>query len=231
MPAELPRRDPNIVGVLPGKARRRVSGPLLAGSSALLLLGLAGCGGSNEAQQAQLKCPQIDVPAEVGAYYLTRNPASAEARDVLATARITNTYGDCKYTDKDVTVAVDVEFTTLRGPAAWLEKDFPATYFVAVTDSQNRILDKATFNVSLPMPKLSVSPREQKREPLEQVIPLANRRDGAGYRIIIGFQLSPQEVEVNKRRGLPSMPGGAAVAAGRKTVAPVVPDPRAPLPK
>lgn len=227
MPAEVLRRDPNI-GALSGKARRRVSGRRHAGGAALLLLGLAGCGGDNEAQQAALKCPQIEVPAEVGAHYLTRNDSSGNPRDVLVETRITNTYGDCEYTQADVTVDVDVEFTALRGPAAWLEKDFPATYFVAVADSQNRILDKATFTVTVPVPKLGIVPREQIREPLEQVIPLANPRDGASYKILIGFQLTPEQLEVNRRRGVPSLPGGEAAAAGRRTIAPVVPDPRDP---
>ena len=72
MPADLLRRDPNI-GALSKKARSGVSWRLRAGGSALMLIGLAGCGGDNAAQEAALKCPRVDIPRELSFYDVTRN--------------------------------------------------------------------------------------------------------------------------------------------------------------
>jgi hypothetical protein len=225
MPAELLRRDPNI-GALPKKARSAVSGRLRAGGSVLLLMGLAGCGGDNAAQTAALKCPHIEIPKELSIYDLTRN-GSTNPRDLIVESKISNYYGGCNYGDKDVTVGVDIEFTSVRGPAAGLQTSVPANYFVAVTDAQGKVLDKAVFTVNLPVPKEGITPRETTREPLEQVIPLSNLASGSSYKIVVGFQLSPQQLEFNRHRGvLPEVPGAAAAAAGRKTIAPVIPDPR-----
>jgi hypothetical protein len=230
MPAELLRRDPNIDG-LPKKARYGVSGGLRAGGGLLLLAGLAACGGDNAAQSA-LKCPQIEIPQDVATYYLMRKPNSIDPNDLIASAQLTNTYGDCRYTKDGVTVAVDVEITARRGHAANLEKTFPVTYFVAVADGQNRILDKATFSAKPPVPLASLSPREAVREPLEQVIPLTNPADGGSYKIVIGFQLPPEQVEFNRSRAVaPPKPGQPIATPGRKTIAPVVQDPRTPPPQ
>jgi hypothetical protein len=231
MPAELTRRDPNIGG-LPRKARYGVSGRLVrsrvwAGASLLLLAGLSACGGENAAQQAGLRCPQIVIPQDAAIYDVVRNN-STSPKDVLVEARITNTRGDCTYADKSVTMNVNVEFTAWRGPAAWLEKDVPAQYFVAVTDAQDRILNKATFDVKIPVPRLQVTPKDTVQEPLEQVIPVSSPQEGGSYKIMIGFQLSPQQLEFNRHRNDMRTPGAAAQAAGRRTIAPVVPDPRAP---
>lgn len=231
MPAEVTRRDPNI-GALSRKARYGVSGRLVsrrlwAGASLLLLTGLAACGGENAAQQAGLRCPQIVIPQEAAIYDVVRNN-STNPKDVLVEARITNTRGGCSYADKSVTMDVNVEFTAWRGPAAWLEKDVPAQYFVAVTDAQDRILNKAVFDVKIPVPKLQVTPRDTIQEPLEQVIPVSSPKDGGAYKVMIGFQLSPQQLEFNKHRNDPRTPGAAAQAAGRRTIAPVIPDPRDP---
>ncbi|MGK9236383.1 hypothetical protein KXS07_31670 [Inquilinus limosus] len=226
MPAELLRRDPNI-GALSKKARYGVSGRLRSGGSVLLLLGLAACGGDNAAQQAGLRCPQIVIPQDAAVYDLVRNN-STNPKDVLVEARITNTRGDCTYGDNAVTMNVNVEFTAWRGPAAWLEKDVPVQYFVAVTDAQDRILNKANFDVKIPVPRLQVTPRETIQEPLEQVIPVSSPAEGGSYKVMIGFQLTPQQLEFNKHRNDPRTPGAAAQAAGRRTIAPVVPDPRDP---
>lgn len=231
MPAEVSRRDPNI-GALSRKARYGVSGGLRsrrlwAGGSVLLLAGLSACGGENAAQQAGLRCPQIVIPQEAAIYDLVRNN-STNPKDVLVEARITNTRGGCSYGDGSVTMDVNVEFTAWRGPAAWLEKDVPVQYFVAVTDAQDRILNKATFDVKMPVPRLQVTPRETIQEPLEQVIPVSSPAEGGSYKVMIGFQLTPQQLEFNKHRNDPRTPGAAAQAAGRRTIAPVVPDPRDP---
>ena len=229
MPAELPRRDPNI-GALPRKARYGVSGGLKAGGAALLLATLAGCGDDNAAQSS-LRCPQIVIPAETAVYDLVRNN-STSPKDVLAEARITNTRGDCTYGDKSVAMDVEVEFTVWRGPAAWLEKDFPAQYTVTVGNAQGQVLGSAVHDLKLPMPKLQITPRETLQVPLDLApIPISGPGDGAATKIAIGFQVSPQQREFNKARaaGVASQ-AAQPVPAGGKTVAPVVPDPRAPNP-
>ena len=227
MPAELPRRDPNI-GTLSRKARYGVSGGLKAGGTVLLLLTLAGCGDDNAAQTA-LKCPQIVIPPETAVYDLVRNNNSTNPKDVLAEARITNTRGDCTYGDKTVAMDVKVEFTVWRGPAAWLEKDFPVQYFVTVGNAEGQVISSTVHDLKLPLPRAQITPRDVNQIPLDMPeIPIASPGDGASTKIAIGFQLSPQQIEFNKIRaaGIASQTA-APVPAGGKTVAPVVPDPRA----
>jgi hypothetical protein len=94
------------------------------------------------------------------------------------------------------------------------------------------VISSTVHDLKLPLPRAQITPRDVNQIPLDMPeIPIASQGDGASTRIAIGFQLSPQQIEFNKIRAAGTASQTAApIPAGGKTVAPVVPDPRAPNP-
>ena len=84
-----------------------------------------------------------------------------------------------------------------RGPAD-RSRAAEFDYFVAVADPQRNILAKEVFRV-----QFKFAPNEQRVGTVEEIeprIPLKARADGVDYQIIVGFQLTPEEIEWNRTR-------------------------------
>jgi hypothetical protein len=73
------------------------------------------------------------------------------------------------------------------------------TYFVAVIDRQQAILTKRDFVIDLDFP--AAQSRLEITEQLEEVIPLPKEASGADYGIVIGFELTPEELQYNREHG------------------------------
>ncbi len=81
-----------------------------------------------------------------------------------------------------------------RGPAnAARRADF--TYFVAILDQQQRILNRWSFPVDV-----EFGDREKLviLEELEQITPMASGTKPSDYRLYIGFQLSEEQLRHNR---------------------------------
>jgi hypothetical protein len=87
-----------------------------------------------------------------------------------------------------------------RGPASG-ERSITIPYFVAVTDAQNRILDKAVYTVAASFP----ANRSRVRMTGEEValtLPVEAERPPASYTVVVGFQLTETELAINRRLGV-----------------------------
>ena len=87
----------------------------------------------------------------------------------------------------------------LRGPAA-LTRQADVTYFIAVSRGE-AILDKRdyTFNVSFPRNSDRVRLTGDK---IDLILPVDEKTTGAAYSILVGYQLTPEQLAFNRRRGV-----------------------------
>lgn len=121
-------------------------------------------------------CPDVSVLRQVETMETTT------ADGASAVVAIQSLSGECAYSANDVTVDVDAVIAGQRESGAGSVA--PASYFVAVVDPEEQILNKRVFNTEVSFDGATGTQREQ----LRQVIPLPNPAAGMNYQVVIGFQ-------------------------------------------
>ena len=163
---------------------------------AAALLALAGCGGGT-ADNFAPPCPGAAIVRDAADLKRFRG-AGRDLTDSVLDGRITGIAGRCVRDGADiVTTTVQVGMELSRGPAA-SGRRAELSYFVAVLDGE-RILDKQVFALRAEFPPNTDRLRLQGDE-VELRLPVRADKTAAAYRIQIGFQLTPLELEVNRRR-------------------------------
>jgi hypothetical protein len=173
------------------------------GALGLSLLMVA-CGGSTSLPPAgAAPCPRIAILAD-GAD-LTRFRAGA-GRDLTALtldARITGFQARCDYEGRDqraLEVRLTPRFEAERGPAAQAS-DVQLPWFVALSDSgDTTILARVAESTPVTFPP-NVQRAEAVGRPVRVTVPLGEGRRAADYVLRLSFQLTPEELALNRQRG------------------------------
>jgi hypothetical protein len=171
--------------------------PRAAAVAGLLLAGLAGC--SPDINSFAPVCPESGILAD--AADLTRYAGNGrDVTDLVLDGRITGLAGTCKRGDRrnllDTSLIVQIEAT--RGPAAATRTaDF--TWFVSVTKG-DQILDKQDYRQSVTFPE-NVDRVRVTSDEIPLIFPVPPGTSGAAYHIYVGFQLTPDELALNRQRG------------------------------
>lgn len=164
-------------------------------------------------------CPRVQIVNDLGEIYdFGETPNSRRASDLMSQARIAQTGRSCAYNGQSVTVDTALSFQSALGPKA-RSSDTPFInypYFVAVAEPGGRIMGKEVFGAALNFGPGQTHKTHQ--ENLRQIIPLPSRAQGAGYRIMVGFQLTPEQLSYNRWLGEQR----AKLAAKQKKSAPAV---------
>ena len=168
-----------------------------AWASAAGVLLLAGCGNDTGDRFAPA-CPTVAILRD--AADLTRyRGAGRDLTDAVLDGRVTGVNGTCKRDGADTVVTtVQVGIDLTRGPAA-PGREAAVGYFVAVLDGE-RILDKQVFQLKAAFPA-NADRLRLSGDDVELRLPVTPKKTAAAYRVQVGFQLSPLELEVNRKRG------------------------------
>jgi len=150
-------------------------------------------------------CPDVVVLGD--ATRLTRF-AEGGGRDLLDVdfdARIDNVSVGCELIEEDdetiMMVAVAPIVTVERGPAN-RDREARFDYFISVLDPQQAILNKQTFGIAVRFPgnRSRLTFRDD-APPVTVDLPLAGGRTPDVFELVVGFQLSAEELTFNRRRG------------------------------
>ena len=164
-----------------------------------LLLPLFGCGpGRNEFAPLCPTARLVPPLAEVSRY---AGPGTAhDLTDLIVQARVTTVNGQCQAGDNPAILPtkVQVAISVQRGPAMQgREADVPV--FLAVTEGAT-VRDKKVFDVHVVFPP-NVDRLTMNSGEIDLNLPVSHEKTGASYGIIVGFQLSPDELAANRRAG------------------------------
>jgi hypothetical protein len=161
-----------------------------------LLLPLFGCGPARN--QFAPACPTATlVPALADLTRFANAGPAHDVTDLVVQARIIAVQGSCSPGDSTATLAasVQVSISVLRGPAMrGREADVPV--FVAVTEGDT-VRDKQLFPVHVVFPP-NVDRLTLTSQAIDMGLPVGDGVNGPAYKIIAGFQLSPDELAVNR---------------------------------
>jgi hypothetical protein len=93
---------------------------------------------------------------------------------------------------------MQIQLIASRGPAATDDKAM-FNYFVAVARTDKTILSRDAFDTVIELPGNQT--RNETVEEIEQTIPLAEGESGANIVIVVGFEMTPDELEYNRQQG------------------------------
>ena len=160
---------------------------------------LAACAADQAALPA---CPNIIIVGDTAEVTKFQPGAGRDLIDVILEAKVAGFGGFCESDiDADAGGTVEVElivtFQASRGPAN-VDRAGQLEYFVAIADRNDAILAKRVFasEVSFAGNDRHVDLREE----LVQAIPLKAGEVGSDYSVYVGFQLSADELQYNRRK-------------------------------
>ncbi len=177
-------------------APHRLLRPAAPALGLVALLALAGCGGGASDNFAP-PCPQPSIPTDFNDLHRFRG-AGRDITDSVLEGRILGVEGACTRGEGNVVVTtVTVRLELARGPAA-TSRVADVAYFVAVSDG-DQILDKQVFRLAPEFPS-NTDRLRLRGDDIELRLPVSATKTAAAYRVSVGFQLTPIELEDNRRR-------------------------------
>lgn len=142
-----------------------------------------------------LPCPRVEVLPGAETITIFRDGEGRDLVDVQFEGIIAPFSGQCQYVDDDTAVVVELilRIGATKGPAATSQtEEFP--FFVAIAERTGEIIAKKIFYS--PVEVEEGRRRATVQEELEQRIPLTGLKTGGDYVIIIGFQLTREQLEL-----------------------------------
>ena len=153
-----------------------------------------------KAAENTVPCPPIHIVEELSMLHQFLDDAAQRSENALSNARITNVKGICHQSGANVVVDMDIAFEGALGPKAkgWNTErpSFAYPYFVAVTTPDGQILAKEIFAAAIGYDK--AQQRTAVVENLRQVIPVSGGTFTGSPELMLGFQLTDQELVYNR---------------------------------
>jgi len=148
-------------------------------------------------------CPQIKVLDELSRITQFTNQKSPKNDEKIASARFTTLDATCSVAPNSVTLEITLDFEGEAGVVGLRnqgsEASFAYPYFLSVITPNGQILSKDVFALS--MIYNEGKSRVHKQDRLRQTIPLMSGQQADEYQIVIGFQLSEDELAYNRSGG------------------------------
>jgi hypothetical protein len=174
----------------------------------LVLIGLTACGSVNDINpfvsaedELPPPCPSVSILANAERITIFRAGDGQDLIDIDTEAQIDDFVANCIYDVDDETGygQIDIELnlgvTASRGPANTSKiADLP--YFVTITTVGKQLLSKGNFIIPIGFEgnRYKVSTYD---EPVLMTIPIEPPKIGYDFRIYLGFQLTPKQLEYN----------------------------------
>ncbi len=162
-------------------------------------IALSGCASLTEAvtKVKTPPCPPIYILSDAAKITKFRPGAGRDLTDVDMDAEIIAFKGQCSYDDKGAVVEIQVSFDVKRGPAS-TKRQSELRYFVAIPKFFPAPEAKAEFTVPVTFPE-GMDQARVNDEDVVMRIPVKNKDIINNYEIYLGFQETPEELEMNRR--------------------------------
>lgn len=169
---------------------------------------LAGCGSAQDVNPWAKKypvpaCPKIQLLKDTDTITAYRSGPGRDITDILYEADLKGFAGECEYIGEkgiysavNVTLKVGVEIS--RGPAERSEI-VGVSYFVAIPEFYPKPQGRQIFTAKVKFPENRNTMRIRDEE-VSLSIPLNKTRKGPDTKVYIGFQLTPEQLELNRQK-------------------------------
>lgn len=156
----------------------------------------------------ETRCPEVRIVDELSSLTEFAGEGHTDSQNQISQVFMTAVNTACQYSQKNVAIDLKLEFKGTLGPKAKVRQDdkpfFSYPFFVAVLSEKEEILAKEVFSASL-----SYGRDEQSHtyyESLRQIIPFDDAAEAPGYKVLIGFQLTQDQLAYNRAHQIPVAP-------------------------
>lgn len=149
-------------------------------------------------------CPGVTVRPDLRHLVEFRDESKPSADTIVSEITMMSVENVCRVEKDTLVMQIDFHLAAKTGPKARVKPtDIPSfayPYFVAVTDSQGTILSKEVFAASVAYGRKQNELTQV--ESIFQNMPYPDHTIGRTYNVIVGFQLSPAQLDYNNRIGI-----------------------------
>lgn len=168
---------------------------------AIGLIGLAGCESlglkAPSSAELALACPKVAIVRDLQTVTQFRPGQGRDLSDITTRAALVDYAGMCEYDRDGVTVNVNLFLVAERGPAMQASQA-SYRYFIAIAKpGQEEPVTKTFFDTTVDFP--AGQNRAGNREELAPRIPLPKDANAKDWHVFAGFQLSPEQLEYNRK--------------------------------
>lgn len=154
-------------------------------------------------------CPAVSIVDDADRIIVYRPGAGRDLTDIAYEAHFVSYGGSCRYNDKikedkkpvrygSVTLILQPAFLLVPGPAT-VDPNASLRYFVEVSDffPKPEARKEFTRTVALPANRAALDVTDSD---LEITVPLTEKRLGPDVRVYVGFVLTPEQLQENRRQ-------------------------------
>jgi hypothetical protein len=167
-------------------------------AAASLLALLASCswfGGGSDT--SKIACPTTFIAPDLDALTLLRPGGGTGPADIRFGVKLFSANSTCAGEKVGIRTDTKMSFVVARNDPDLKQGQF--TYFVAVADAQQNILAKEDFTL-----QVEFGPRQNQMRISDEItehLPVRDVAAAKNYSIVVGLQLTPEQLELNRKRG------------------------------
>lgn len=147
------------------------------------------------------ECPQVEIVNELSVLSDFTNISRPNEDNLITRVFLQPQSYSCDFRGKSVTVDLQMGFQAMLGPRGRVRASdkpfFSFPFFVAVTSPSGNILAKEVFGASVTFE--AGEDQHQYVEKLRQIIPISSRESGKNHKVLIGFQLTQDQLNYNRK--------------------------------
>lgn len=148
-------------------------------------------------------CPPVSVRPDLASLIEFYDPTNPSDKSKVSEIRITGVNGTCRVEKDSIVMQIDLSFAGNTGPKARAKSSdkpsFAYPYFIAVTDAQGTVISKEIFAASV---SYGAGQNDlTQSESIFQSMPFPDPAAGKAYHVVVGFQLTPEQLAYNQSRG------------------------------
>jgi hypothetical protein len=144
-------------------------------------------------------CPSALIAPNLDSYTLAR-PNATNPQDIQFGVKLTSATPSCRSEKGGVRVDTAISFVVIRTDPQFGGGDF--TYFVAISDRAQNIVAKENF--ALRVDFAQKQDRMRVTETITEHLPLKDPATAGSYVVLVGLQLSQQQLDSNRQRSAPA---------------------------
>tara|TARA_R110001592_G_scaffold20926_3_gene84549 strand:+ start:622 stop:1305 length:684 start_codon:yes stop_codon:yes gene_type:complete len=176
---------------------------------------VAGVTSGHAEQLLKSPCPQVEIVDDLSSISDFTDPKNQVKKNLISRVDLKSAESTCKLSSKTAIVDLKLIFNGSLGDKGRTKSTdkpfFSYPYFVAVTTPNGKIMAKEIFAASM---AFAAKKNEHSYfENLRQIIPIKNKNQANNYRVLIGFQVTPDQLAYNREHMVPI----ASAEAAKKT--------------
>ncbi|MGH1376433.1 MAG: hypothetical protein ACRBCK_08805 [Alphaproteobacteria bacterium] len=160
-------------------------------------------------------CPQVEIVDDLSSISDFKNPKKQTKTNLISRVDLKRAESTCKLASRSAIVDLQLIFDGklgAKGKKKSSDKQFYSyPFFVAVTAPSGKIMAKEIFAASL-----TYGPNETSHsyfEKMRQIIPINKKSQANLYKVLVGFQVTPDQLAYNREHMVPVANADAAKKA------------------